>query len=288
MLVVVALLGGLTAGAGLFIGGALAARDASVDENTSGDGNESSTTSTTSAPTTTTSTTIPPTTTTTAAAAADGALESGEHGPEVDALQARLSDLGYWLGTADGTYGQLTRQAVMAFQKATGLSRDGVAGPATLAAIETAGRVTPRVPSGSHIEIDLDRQILIVVQDGQTRWVLNTSTGNGEAYAAPGGGTAVAATPPGASRSSARSTASARRPSAPCTGRSTSTVASPSMARGRSPLTPRRTAALGSPTRPWTCCGRPGSPRWAHPWRCTSERDHASAGHPDRRVAPVT
>ena len=193
MLVTVALVGALTAGAGLFIGGARAARDASVDESTAG----SSTTSTTAAPTTTTSTTAPPTTTTTAPAAADGAFESGEHGPEISALQARLTDLGYWLGTADGTYGQLTRQAVMAFQKANGLGRDGVAGPATLAAVETAARPTPRVPSGSHIEIDLDRQILIVVQDGQTRWVLNTSTGNGEAYAAPGGGTAVATTPRG-------------------------------------------------------------------------------------------
>jgi lipoprotein-anchoring transpeptidase ErfK/SrfK len=85
----------------------------------------------------------------------------------------------------------------MAFQKAQGLGRDGVAGPATLAALETATRPTPRDPSGSHIEIDLDRQILLVVQDGQTRWVLNTSTGNGEAYAAPGGGSAVATTPRG-------------------------------------------------------------------------------------------
>jgi lipoprotein-anchoring transpeptidase ErfK/SrfK len=36
-----------------------------------------------------------------------------------------------------------------------------------------------------------------VVEGGQTRWVLNTSTGNGEAYAAPSGGTAVATTPTG-------------------------------------------------------------------------------------------
>lgn len=197
VLLLVALLGAVTAGAGLFISGALAARDAGVEESTSDGDGRPATSSTTAAPTTTTSTTVAPTTTTTAAAAADGALEPGERGAEVDALQARLTDLGFWLGTPDGTYGQLTRQAVMAFQKSNGLSRDGVAGPATLAALETVGRVTPRVPSGSHIEIDLERQILIVVQDGQTRWVLNTSTGNGEAYAAPGGGTAVAATPRG-------------------------------------------------------------------------------------------
>src|SRR3546814_17581943 len=85
----------------------------------------------------------------------------------------------------------------MAFQKAEGLSRDGVAGPATQAALATAVRPAPLDPNGNHIEIDLARQILLVVEGGQTRWALNTSTGNGEAYAAPSGGTAVATTPVG-------------------------------------------------------------------------------------------
>jgi peptidoglycan hydrolase-like protein with peptidoglycan-binding domain len=128
---------------------------------------------------------------------ADGTLRHGEVGPEVADLQARLVDLGFWLGEADGTYGQLTRQAVMAFQKAQGLGRDGVAGPTTLAAVAAAALPAPREPSGTHLEIDLDRQLLLVVEGGQTRWALNTSTGNGEAYRAPGGGTAVATTPTG-------------------------------------------------------------------------------------------
>jgi peptidoglycan hydrolase-like protein with peptidoglycan-binding domain len=154
-------------------------------------------------PTTTTlastTTTAPPTTTTTTPppAGADGTLEPGEQGEEVGELQRRLEGLGYWLGAADGSYGQLTRQAVMAFQKAEGLGRDGVAGPATLAALAGAGRPTPHDPNGSHLEVDLDRQLLLVVHGGQTQWALNTSTGNGEAYAAPGGGSAVAATPTG-------------------------------------------------------------------------------------------
>lgn len=159
-------------------------------------------TTTTAQPTTTsapTTTTVPPTTTSTLPPPpmADGQLELGEHGPEVSALQAKLGELGFWLGTADGTFGQLTRQAVMAFQKAEGLGRDGKAGPATLGALTTAGRPTPHDPNGSHLEIDLARQILLVVQDGATRWTINTSTGSGEAYDAPGGGKAVAATPRG-------------------------------------------------------------------------------------------
>ncbi len=155
-----------------------------------------STTTTTAPPTTTT--TAPPTTTTTAPPdpAADGTLELGEHGPAVLALQKRLVGLGYWLGSADGTYGQLTRQAVMAFQKAEGLGRDGVAGPVTRGRLAGAQRQASRA-GGTGLEIDLERQILMVAQGGQVRWVINTSTGNNEAYTSSTGGSARAVTPPG-------------------------------------------------------------------------------------------
>ncbi len=160
------------------------------------------TTTSTAPPTTTTAppttTTVPPTTTTTAPPdpAADGTLEVGERGPAVLALQQHLVRLGYWLGSADGTYGQLTRQAVMAFQKAEGLGRDGVAGPVTQGRLAGAQRQASRA-GGTGLEIDLERQILMIVQGGQVRWVLNTSTGNNETYTSSTGGSAVAATPPG-------------------------------------------------------------------------------------------
>lgn len=185
-------------GVALFVGGLVVATDGTP---VSADREVAAPTTTTEAPTTTTTapttTTEAPTTTTTAppSAAADGTLELGESGPEVQALQDRLAALGYWLGTPDGTYGQLTRQAVMAFQKVEGLARDGVAGPATQQALATASRPVPR---GTHgIEIDLDRQVLFVVQDGRVTWAINTSTGNGEAYTSSTGGTARAVTPPG-------------------------------------------------------------------------------------------
>lgn len=164
-----------------------------------------STTTTTAPPTTTTTapppttTTVPPTTTTTAPPdpATDGMLKLGETGPSVAALQQRLTDLGYWMGTPDGEYGQLTRQAVMAFQKAEGLGRDGTAGPVTLGRLAVAGRPAARDGSFNHIEIDLARQVILVVQGGQVQWAFNTSTGNGEAYTSSSGGSAIAATPPG-------------------------------------------------------------------------------------------
>jgi peptidoglycan hydrolase-like protein with peptidoglycan-binding domain len=161
------------------------------------------TTTTTVPPTTTTvppesTTTLPPETTTTLPPdpAADGTLELNEDGDAVLALQQRLVDLGYWLGGGpDGHYGQLTRQAVMAFQKVEGLTRDGVAGPVTQERLAGASRPTPR--GGDGLEIDLERQVLFVVEGGQVRYAINTSTGSGEAYTSSSGGSAVAATPPG-------------------------------------------------------------------------------------------
>jgi peptidoglycan hydrolase-like protein with peptidoglycan-binding domain len=197
------LLLGLAAAVG--VGVALSVGGRSTESNTaevSGGGSLATSTSTTVERTTTstivtTTTAPPPTTTLPPPPGADGTLELGEKGYEIAALQARLDELGYWHGTTDGRYGQLTRQAVMAFQKAEGLSRDGVAGPATQAALAVAARPVAVEASGTHLEIDLARQIVLVVEAGRTTWVLNTSTGNGEAFAAPAGGTAVATTPTG-------------------------------------------------------------------------------------------
>ena len=101
-------------------------------------------TTTTVAPTT--STTTSPTTIPAEAAEPAGppAYRAGDSGPEVAAMQQRLLELGFWLPAADGHYGSLTSQAVLAFQKAAGIGRDGIAGPATLAALDTATAVAPR------------------------------------------------------------------------------------------------------------------------------------------------
>lgn len=123
-------------------------------------------------------------------------LIRGDSGPKVLALQKRLSALGYWLGTPDGSFGSLTQQAVWAFQKSAGLRRDGVVGPKTRKALEAG--IRPRATlSGDGVEIDLDRQILLVVRGGEVRTILNTSTGNREEYTSTSGNRAIAVTPRG-------------------------------------------------------------------------------------------
>lgn len=104
-------------------------------------------------------------------------LRQGAKGAEVVALQKRLSSLGYWTGTPNGTYGYSTMQAVMAIQKVAGLGRDGVAGPSTRAAIDRGVRPSARTRTGRAVEIDLKRQVILFVDGGTVRMVLNTSTG---------------------------------------------------------------------------------------------------------------
>lgn len=81
-----------------------------------------------------------PATTTPAAGAlpTNVVLKRGTNGATVKALQAALTKVGFTPGAADGDFGPATEQAVMAFQRAKGLAADGVAGPKTLAAINTA------------------------------------------------------------------------------------------------------------------------------------------------------
>ena len=59
----------------------------------------------------------------------------GSRGDEVRQIQKKLKELGYDPGQVDGIYGENTKKAVIAFQKAKGRNPDGIAGPQTLKAL---------------------------------------------------------------------------------------------------------------------------------------------------------
>ncbi len=58
-------------------------------------------------------------------------LKQGSKGTQVKTLQNQLKKLGYFAGSVTGTFGSTTKSAVKAFQKANGLSADGIAGKKT-------------------------------------------------------------------------------------------------------------------------------------------------------------
>lgn len=65
-------------------------------------------------------------------------LYYGCEGERVKDLQRALRKAGYYKGSADGLYGDLTVGAVKRFQKANGLYADGIAGTKTLASLRKA------------------------------------------------------------------------------------------------------------------------------------------------------
>ena len=67
-------------------------------------------------------------------------LRRGSTGPYVVECQTDLVKLGYDIGKSgiDGVYGKATMAAVAAFQTASGLKSDGICGPATWYALDTA------------------------------------------------------------------------------------------------------------------------------------------------------
>jgi hypothetical protein len=120
----------------------------------------------------------------------------GASGAAVASLQTQLLALGYWVDTTSGSFDDSTEQAVWALQKAAGLTRDGVVGPSTWAALDAGVVPHPQSTSGYVIEIDLADDLLMVVDNGHLMWTLNTSTGGGYTYTEDGA-TDVATTPTG-------------------------------------------------------------------------------------------
>ena len=76
-------------------------------------------------------------------------LSEGSSGTAVRTLQERLKALDYYSGNITGHYGNLTKEAVRRYQRANGLTADGIAGPRTLASLSDAGTGGSSPASGS-------------------------------------------------------------------------------------------------------------------------------------------
>ena len=85
-----------------------------------------------------------------------GRLERGATGPAVVALRDRLVAMGHMAPTASPAFDEALEAGVRAFQASHGLTSDGVAGPATLAAVNVTAQ---------------DRLAQVVVNLERQRWI---------------------------------------------------------------------------------------------------------------------
>lgn len=115
----------------------------------------------------------------------------------ISEAQQRLIDLGYWIGEHDYKWGEASRHGLIAFQKVERRTRTGKLTLDELQALSTAARPAPRERGFVHVEVDLQRQVLFVVEaDGTVSRILPISTANGKLFEIEGE-TDTAVTPVG-------------------------------------------------------------------------------------------
>ncbi|TKK86110.1 murein L,D-transpeptidase [Herbidospora galbida] len=108
-------------------------------------------------------------------------------------LQKDLSALGYFTGPWNGYYGPDLAQAMFAVQKVNGLKTTARWSEEVDRKIRRGWVPVARSTSGNLVEVDLRRQLMMVVRGGKVVKVFNTSSGNGKPY----GGGKIATTPRG-------------------------------------------------------------------------------------------
>jgi N-acetylmuramoyl-L-alanine amidase len=115
---------------------------------------------------------------------------------QIEEAERRLSELGYWTGVVDGIFDPATRSALVTFQKWEGRSLTGRLTPAELLAIRNSAPPIARESGYAHVEVDVDRQVMLIVNDDGSVRILQVSTGSGKEFIADGQ-TSVAYTPRG-------------------------------------------------------------------------------------------
>ena len=97
--------------------------------------------------------------------------------------ESRLKEMGYGTGPVDGVVDDLTRNALIAFQKWEGRKVTGRLSRENFNLIMNATAPGPKDAAYRHVEVDLDRQVLLLTDDnGAVIRILPVSTGSNRQY----------------------------------------------------------------------------------------------------------
>jgi len=91
------------------------------------------------------------------------ALQKGDQGTEVTALQEGMKAVGAYDGPVTGYYGELTQAAVIEFQQGKRLTPDGIAGVKTLATLQKL-----QAPTDTTTSIEIDTSSPNLLKRGST------------------------------------------------------------------------------------------------------------------------
>lgn len=125
-----------------------------------------------------------------------GGLQPSLNRAQTKEAERRLSDMGYWTGAVDGLFDPASRSALVAFQKWEGRPVTGKLTLDELDAIRSSTFPKARELGYPHVEVDIDRQVLLTVDSNDRVRVLPVSSGSGKPFIEDGE-TSVAYTPRG-------------------------------------------------------------------------------------------
>jgi Uncharacterized protein conserved in bacteria len=102
---------------------------------------------------------------------------------ELKEAERRLAEMGYLTGRVDGTIDGDTRVGLITFQKWEGRKITGRLTRSELDAIRNANAPQAKDSGYKHVEVDLDRQVLLLTnEEGVVKTILPVSTGSGKHY----------------------------------------------------------------------------------------------------------
>lgn len=102
---------------------------------------------------------------------------------ELKQAERRLADMGYPTGPIDGVIDDKTRGGLVLFQKWEGRKHTAQISRSEFDAIMNAEAPQPRDPGYAHVEIDVDRQLLLLIDsEGAITKMLPVSTGSNKQY----------------------------------------------------------------------------------------------------------
>ena len=112
----------------------------------------------------------------------------GPPDPHIKTVQQRLIELGYLRGVADGRFGPVTSDAILAFQKWERLGRTGRLDMGTESRLARASRPAPisRGGVGKRAEVLIDRQVALLIVNNKVLRAIAVSSGKPTTPTPPG------------------------------------------------------------------------------------------------------